>query len=662
MVTVCYGGKNGTQHELAISDEHIVVRTCNRSRLTEERPFGVSPVSTEAHRILNQFELTTRFREAGVEILRVKLTSEGNALCESARTILKAEPELQFAGRVLVEPESKQPLVYTENLFVKFGEEEAPNICEEILGRFNLTIKRPLEYARNAYFVKAPENTGLAIFDLAESLLNEEAVELCHPELVRETRQRQAFPQQWHLKQTTLTGLTIDAHANVEAAWSLSDGTGSIIAIIDDGVDIDHEEFRSSGKIVAPRNVTLQNDNPRPGNQDNHGTSCAGVACANGNFGASGVAPGARLMPIRLASGLGSQAEADAFVWAAQNGADVISCSWGPADGLWFDATDPAHRQVVPLPDSTRLAMEYAINKGRNGKGCVICFAAGNGNESVDNDGYASYAKVIAVAACNDFGKRSAYSDFGQAVWCAFPSNNGERSQTPGIWTTDRSGLLGYNRGNNSQGDSVGNYTNNFGGTSSSAPGAAGVVALILARNPELRWDQVRDIIKRSCDQIDRTGGSYDAGGHSPFYGYGRINARTAVELAMPPQESPVTIYKAVQDIPINDFQTSQLELAIVATNVMKSIKVAIDIEHTYIGDLVVSLHAPAAMGIAPIVLHNRLGGATDNIKKTYDEVNAPELSALQGMNPQGTWMLEVADQAGQDRGKIRSFSLEVMF
>ncbi|MHC5719945.1 MAG: S8 family serine peptidase, partial [Nostoc sp.] len=147
----------------------------------------------------------------------------------------------------------------------------------------------------------------------------------------------------------------------------------------------------------------------------------------------------------------------------------------GPADGVWFEPNDPVHNQKVPLPDSTRLAIDFAINKGRNGKGCVILFAAGNGNESVDNDGYASYQKVIAVAACNDFGTRSPYSDFGKAVWCAFPSNNGDSSQTPGIWTSDRSGVLGYNSGNRNLGDVGGNYTNEFGGTSSSCPGAAGV-------------------------------------------------------------------------------------------------------------------------------------------------------------------------------------------
>ncbi|MCC5607365.1 S8 family serine peptidase [Nostoc sp. CHAB 5834] len=662
MVQVRYGGQNGQQYELAISDEHVVVRTESRSALIGARPFEVAPVSPTARSILSEFELATRFRQAGVEILRAKVPTEGVALRDRAREILNQEPEVQFAGRVLVDPISQQPIIYTENLFLKFHSEEELTVCQEVLRRYDLTIKGQLEYAANAYFVSASANTGIAIFDIAERLLNEESVDLCHPELVRESRQRQVFPQQWHLKQTTINGKVINAHANVEAAWKLSDGTGTIIAIIDDGVDLDHEEFRSSGKIVAPRDVTRKTDNPRPGNDNNHGTGCAGVACANGNFGASGVAPGAKLMPIRLASALGSQDEADAFVWAAQNGADVISCSWGPSDGVWFERNDPVHNQKVPLPDSTRLAMEFAINKGRNGKGCVILFAAGNGNESVDNDGYASYQKVIAVAACNDYGTRSAYSDFGQAVWCAFPSNNGDSSQTPGIWTSDRSGVVGYNSGNRNLGDVPGNYTNQFGGTSSACPGAAGVAALIIARNPNLRWDEVRDIIKRSCDRIDPSGGKYDANGRSPFYGYGRMNALKAVELAKPPETSPISRFQAVQDVPINDLQKSTLSLAIASTNLIKSIKVNVDIEHTFIGDLVVTLLPPVQIGVLPVILHDRQGGATDNIKTTYDEINTLKLAAFKGKNPQGTWTLEVADKAEADIGKIRSLTIEIGF
>lgn len=660
MYSCRYGGKHGKRYSYTTSDEYIAVRTCDRGALAGARPFEVAALSPKAREVLVNFELDTRLREAGVEVLRARVPRGRKAVCDKARSILKKEPEIEFAGRVLVDPQSNVPVLYTENFFVKFDGDQSTSACKKVLKAHGLNVKRELEYARNAFFVAAPEDTGLEVFKIAEKLLQDSSVELCHPELVRESRRRSAFPQQWHLRKATINGAAIDAHANVEAAWPLSDGTGVTIAIIDDGVDIDHQEFQSSSKVLAPRDVTRKTDNPRPGDGDNHGTACAGVACADGNFGASGVAPKARLIPIRLASGLGSQAEADAFVWAAQNGADVISCSWGPKDGAFNNPNDPIHNQRVALPDSTRLAMNFATEKGRNGKGCVICFAAGNGNESVDNDGYASYERVIAVAATNDNNKRAAYSDFGAAVWAAFPSNNGFKSLTPGIWTTDRSGPLGYNPGNALEGDAAGNFTNDFGGTSSAAPGMAGVAALILGRNPNLRWDEVKNLVKQACDRVDTAGGNYDANGHSPFYGFGRINAKRAVELAMPAQADPIAIRTIVQDVPIKDLQTSKLTLAVADTNALKSIKVTVDIEHTYIGDLIVRVQPPASTGVSAVTLHNREGGSADNIKKTYDEVNAPGLAALRGKSPQGTWTLIVDDKAKQDTGKIRSFTLEL--
>ncbi|MBK6996696.1 MAG: S8 family serine peptidase [Lewinellaceae bacterium] len=247
--------------------------------------------------------------------------------------------------------------------------------------------------------------------------------------------------------------------------------------------------------------------------------------------GASGTAPEANLMPIRLRSGLGSMSEANAFVWAADHGADVISCSWGPADGDWWKPDDPLHTRTVALPDSTRLAMKYALSKGRKGLGCVILFAAGNGNENVMNDGYCSFEGVITVAACNDSGKRSVYSDYGKAVWVSFPSGDFEYPpfQHPapfseGLRTTDRLGKPGY---------AEGDYTNAFGGTSGACPGMAGVVALILAANPTLSQKKVKQLVRSSCVRIDEAGGKYDAKKHSVYYGYGRIDAGKAVEKAL---------------------------------------------------------------------------------------------------------------------------------
>ena len=664
MVTVHYGGKTGTPLNLEVSDDYLVVRTNSRQCLTRSVPAQQSPISQEACDILNQYDVVTRFDEAGVEVLKTKQHEGSQQLRDRARTVLNAEPELQFAGRVLVDTQSHQPVVYTENIFIKFDDHLTVGDCEALLGQHRLIIKRKLDYARNSYFVEPSEHPGMQIFEIANELLALKEVELCHPELVRENRQRQIFEHQWHLKETIVNNQTINAHINVEEAWELTQGEDVIIAIVDDGVDMEHEEFRGSRKIVAPRDVTRQSNDPRPLNWNDHGTACAGVACANGNFSASGVAPNARLMPIRLASGLGSMAEADAFMWAAQNGADIISCSWGPQDGVWYDANDPRHDLYVPLPDSTRLAIDYAVREGRNGKGCVVLFAAGNGNESIENDGYASYDNVIAIAACNDFNERSAYSDYGASVWCTFPSSHGYPSKTPGIWTTDRSGGLGYNRGDSRQGDADGHYTNNFGGTSSACPGAAGIAALILSYNPDLTWTDVREILKQSCDRIDEAGGSYNAEGHSPYYGYGRLNAKKAVELAKPSQANEQLRYSARQDVPIKDLNKAQLSIAIADSRAMQNLAVEVDIEHTYVGDLIVSLFPPsdniAAHTEQPILLHNRLGGGKNNLKRTYNLSNAPDLQKMVGQSPEGTWTLQVTDEARYDTGLIRGFSLTV--
>ncbi len=479
---------------------------------------------------------------------------------------------------------------------------------------------------------------------MALDLLERDDVEFCHPELIRPQARKSIFPPQWHLKKTTVNGVSVDAHANVEAAHEVSRGRGITIAVIDDGVDIDHVEFSGNGKVVAPRDAPLRTDDPRPKdlfgtgtNGDNHGTACAGVACGNGVNGASGVAPEAKLMPIRLASGLGSLREAEAFRWAADNGADVISCSWGPPDGRWWRLDDPQHNRSFPLPASTRLAIDYATTNGRDGKGCGVLFAAGNGNESVDNDGYASYTNVIAVAACNDRSSRSVYSDKGNAVWCAFPSNdfgygpfNHPSPLTAGVWTTDRLGRAGYNPGQLGDGDTAGNYTNSFGGTSSSCPGAAGVAALVLSVNPALKSQEVKDLFQRACDKIDPQGGDYNADGHSQLYGYGRLNARTAVDLAKPQPQSRM-IVKRVFDAPIMDLQSASFSLEVGENATVKSLVVEVDLEHTFIGDLVITLHPPSSVKVAPVVLHNRTGGATRNLKKFYDVATTPSLANFVG-------------------------------
>jgi subtilisin family serine protease len=522
MLSCRFGGEDGFRLELQDAGDLVVVRSARRGSRHD-----VSPLSPRSRGAAKHLRPLFGFPAAGVGVYAAP---PGGA--PELATVLDEDPEIEFAGRGLRD-QYGAPVVYTENVFVKFADDVPESRCEEALRSAGLTVKRAAGYAGRAYFAEAPARTGREVFTLAQAVLERDDVELCHPEVVREAARRGAFPQQWHLAATDVGGVRIDAHAAVTEAWEVTRGEGTVICILDDGVDIDHEEFASADKVVAPHSMSgVRSDDPRPAEGANHGTACSGVACADGLRGASGVAPAARLMPIRLASALGSQDEADSFVWAAEHGADVISCSWGPSDGDWWDPEDPVHDQVVPLPDNTRLAIDHAVAHGRDGRGCVVTWAAGNGAESVDNDGYAACDKVIAVAACNDTGVQSRYSDHGAAVWCSFPSNDGGPSATRGIWTTDRSGREGYNSGDSSLGDGDGHYTNSFGGTSSACPGVAGVVALVLACNPDLRWDEVKDLLRASCDRIDDSPGEYDADGHSDRYGFGRVNARAAVSLA----------------------------------------------------------------------------------------------------------------------------------
>ena len=522
-----YGGKDGKAVELEESPDMLVVRT------KKQRSLDTVSISEQSRKLVDKTTEILAFPEAGVSVLQVQADNKQEALeqRDATRSALKDEENIRFAGRVLRNVENGALMLYTENFFVKFFETTPEATCLKIIQEAALQVKMKLPFAPNAWFVQAPEGTGLKVFDIAERLLQEATVEYCHPELVQERHFKVINPAQWHLKKTKIGSKLIDAHVNIENAWKYTRGQGITIAVIDQGIDIDHPEFQ--GRIVAPYNSNQQTDNPRPQyTSETHGTPCAGLALAQGlENGASGTAPEANLMPVRLYAGIGSILESLAFFWAADNGADVISCSWGPPDGIWYLPDAPEHTQFVGLNDSTRLALEYALEKGRNGKGCVVLFAAGNGNEDIAFDGYASHPGVIAVAASNDRGKKSVYSDYGDAVWLSFPGGDHPWAdikhpapRVKGLHTTDHRGGAGT---------TAGDYNNDFIGTSAACPGAAGVIALMLAANPELAAAELKSMLRFACTAIDTAKGKYDANGHSKLYGYGRLDAGRAIELAL---------------------------------------------------------------------------------------------------------------------------------
>jgi hypothetical protein len=161
---------------------------------------------------------------------------------------------------LLTDPSGGEPVLYTENLFVKFIDTADEDACREVLRENGLTIKQEVSYATNAFFVEAAEGIGRKVFDVAQALLQRDDVEYCHPDLIRPRARKAIVPQQWHLKKTAINGVTVDAHANLEAAHQVTRGEGITIAISDDGVG----ESGGGGMKFLPSGQPTRDLSPRP--------------------------------------------------------------------------------------------------------------------------------------------------------------------------------------------------------------------------------------------------------------------------------------------------------------------------------------------------------------------------------------------------------------
>jgi kexin len=164
----------------------------------------------------------------------------------------------------------------------------------------------------------------------------------------------------------------------------------------------------------------------------------------------------------------------------------------------------------------------------------------------IDNsnyDGQANNRGVIAVGAVDDQGKQAVYSESGANLWVASPGGewctNNSTGNSHAITTTDLTGNAGDNTATTAGTSDYTNqnYTKCMNGTSAATPGVAGVVALVLAANPNLGWRDVRIILAQSARQNDpndvagwQTNGAVYHFNHK--YGFGVVNAEAAVTAA----------------------------------------------------------------------------------------------------------------------------------
>jgi len=473
-----------------------------------------------------RFDRTMLLHEPGAA--RTAVSTARNALSTRAMT------NVRRTLPVYVEEESQLRVIVTREITVRFK----PNVTEsrrtKILKDLSLTIRATNEFNPRQYVVvPAGDVDESDTIRLANRLSESREVEYAAPNFVSESRKLALtndplLSNQWHLNNAGGKGAIAGEDVKAFSAWDITPGGKPkvVIAIVDDGVDIEHPDLQANiwvnPKATAPdrngRNFFDDNFNPRPRYfhgpfddtvlNDIHGTACAGVAAAVGNnsAGVAGVAYACTILPVKVFGGEGlapNDRLANAIRYAGQH-ADVISNSWG-----------------IPRNPDVESAIQDVVKTGRRGKGCLVFCATGN--EYSQRIGFPSnHPLALAVGASNDRGKRSKYSNRGKGIQFVAPSDDPDRNRQ-GISTTDVS--------IKNRGYAKGPYTNDFSGTSSATPLAAGIGALVLSVNPTLTWKQVRSILRSTADKIDSAGGTYTRG-YSIHYGFGRLNAFEAVKRA----------------------------------------------------------------------------------------------------------------------------------
>lgn len=308
---------------------------------------------------------------------------------------------------------------------------------------------------------------------LAARLSADPAVAFAEPNYLRQimrTPNDAVVGQQWAL-------------TNIQAfeAWDITTGGEIVIAVLDTGVDGGHPDL--SGKVLSGYNAITRDANAADDN--GHGTAVSGLIAANtdNGIGIAGMCWGCKILPVKVLNSRGSgndAAVARGIRWAVDNGARVINMSLGGSEDS----------QVL------REAVGYALSRN-----VLIIASSGNERQEGNAPNYpAAYPGVVAVGATGNTDVVTGFSNTGDFVALTAPG--------VGLWTTLPGGRYGPPNG-----------------TSFSSPYVAGTAGLVLTLRGDLGTQDLACVLKASAD---------DKGppGRDPEYGWGRLNAFRAVQLA----------------------------------------------------------------------------------------------------------------------------------
>ncbi|CAL9590650.1 S8 family serine peptidase [Streptomyces sp. enrichment culture] len=501
--------------------------------------------------------------------------------------------------------------------------------------------------------------TGAALVDLGEDLTQADVADVmaeyqADPQVAYVVPDRLNKPQatpndteytkQWDLFETT-------AGMRVPGAWDLATGTGVTVAVIDTGY-VAHSDLAAN--MVAGydfiSDATVGNDgNGRDSDPSDpgdwtaanecqqgdpaydsswHGTHVAGTiaAATNNGKGVAGIAYGAKISPLRVLGKCGGYDSdiIDAITWA----------SGGTVSGV------PANTNVAKVINmslggggSCTTATQNAINAAVN-RGTTVVVAAGNSNANAANYSPASCNNVISVASTDRAGNRAYYSNYGTVVDIAAPGGETNSVTSDGILSTLNSGA---------KAPSTESYEY-YQGTSMAAPHIAGLAALMKSANSSLTPAQIESAIKSNARPLPGT----CSGG----CGAGLADATKTVTAVKGGTTTPGTTFSSTSAVAIPDGGAaieSPITVSGISGNAPSTLKVGVNITHTYRGDLVIDLIAPD--GSAYRLKSASSSDSADNVNTTYTVNASTEVAS-------GTWKLRVQDVYSADSGTLNSWNL----
>jgi subtilisin-like proprotein convertase family protein len=442
----------------------------------------------------------------------------------------------------------------------------------------------------------------------------------CRPPLAnRSLPNDPLFGDQWHLLNT------IDPHidSNADAAWNRGfTGAGVVIGIVDSGASWGHEDLAANYNSAASTTLTTSV----------HGSGVAGVAAAvEGN--------GLGVVGMAYDSQWGNMIYGDAATTAtnllhANDLNDLKNCSWGPFD----DAT------MWTMSPTEYAAIEQSIQTGRGGLGQIFVWAAGNGgsfDDRTDYDPYASTRYSICIGSIGDADVRANNNETGSSMMAVTHTSGNTRK----ITTTSQIG-----------------YSTTFGGSSSAAPLASGMMALAVQANPTLTWRDAQHLVVHSARMVDPADSNWKTNGagheHNENYGFGALDADALVVNALNwTNVSPVQVETSGQtpvNLPIPDNDSSGLEFTIPVTSNMlvEHAELILNVDHNKIGDLKIFLRSPN--GIRSLFTKKRGDTKDDLVDYIFTTVRSwDELAA-------GDWTIHISDEEATVTGILIDYELRV--